>query len=377
MEQNNKTETEAERRHHMLCHAFSSFCITPKQQDVVLAWFETPEQAVIASEKEWMEFFCMAETFGFTEIVKSKIRKVLQSDYEKSYEKLKEEGVFFVTREDKEYPEKLRSLFSAPRFFYYRGVLPGAMPCIAIIGARNCTSYGSGMAGKLACELAERGVGIISGLAYGVDKAAHDGALRASGATFAVMGCGIDICYPNNHKRTYEDIVSKGGGIISEYPPGTKPLSWFFPQRNRIIAGLSDGVLVTEARQKSGTLITVSFGLEYGKNIYAVPGRVDDALSEGCNYLLKEGAKPVTCSADILEELFPDKELVAKTSNREVLSEDEQQVYECLTYHTKHVEQLLSEIGFSYEKLVKVLGELTRRGYVVRQGQAYYGRLNH
>lgn len=375
MEQNYVSENKGDKRHHMMCHAISSFCITPKQQDAVLAWFETPEQAVTASNREWTEFFSVAESFGFTEIAKNKIKQVLQSDYEKDYDRLKEEGISFVTREDAEYPEKLRTVFSAPRFFYYKGALPGEAPCIAIVGARNCTGYGSGMAGKLAYELAEQGVGIISGLAYGVDKAAHDGALRAGGSTFAVMGCGIDICYPSSHKRTYEQILSEGGGIMSEYPPGTKPLSWFFPQRNRIIAGLSDGVLVTEARQKSGSLITVSFGLEYGKSIYAVPGRVDDMLSDGCNFLLKEGAKPVTCSGDILEDLFPDTESVVKKANRTVLTEEENRVYKHLTYHAKHVEQLLLETRLSYRRLVMVLDGLTRRGYAVRQGQAYYGRL--
>lgn len=375
MEQNIVKGNEADRNHHVMCHAFSSFCITPKQQDAVLAWFETPERAVTASEKEWADFFYAAESFGFTEAVKSKIKTVRHSDYEKAYDMLKDAGISFITREDKEYPGKLSSIFSSPRFFYYKGILPGENPCIAIVGARNCTGYGSGMAGKLAGELAEQGVGIISGLAYGVDKAAHDGALRGGGPTFAVLGCGIDICYPASHKQTYEKILSEGGGILSEYPPGSKPLSWFFPQRNRIIAGLSDGILVTEAREKSGSLITVSFGLEYGKNIYAVPGRVDDPLSEGCNYLLKEGAKAVTCSTDILEDLFPGTDMTISKRIKTVMSEEEKGVYAHLTYYPKHVEQLLSDTGVSYGQLVKVLDGLIRRGYVLRQGQAYYGRV--
>ncbi len=373
MEQCRKVKTEYDRKSHVMGHAFASFCITPKQQEAVLTYFETPEHAVTASEKEWTEFFCLAESFGFTETIKNRIRQVQKSDYEKAYDRLKEEGISFVAREDEEYPEKLQDVFSAPRFFYYKGVLPEKIPCVAIVGARNCTGYGSGMAGKLAYELAERGVGVISGLAYGVDKAAHDGALRAGGPTFAVMGCGIDICYPKSHNKTYERIIAEGGGILSEYPPGTKPLSWFFPQRNRIIAGLSDGVLVTEARKQSGSLITVTFGLEYGKSVYAVPGRADDVLSEGCNYLLKEGAKPVTCGADVLEDLFPEKKTRRKKQSNVVLTGEERLVYGFLTYHVKHVEQLLSETKLSYVQLVTVLDCLVRRGYVKRQGQAYYG----
>lgn len=372
MEQNGIPGNGAENKHSITEHMLSLFCITPKQQEAVLAYFETTEHAVTASEKEWANFFIMAEAFGFTEVVKNRIRQVLRCDFEKEYNRLRAQGICFVTREDKEYPEKLRNVFSSPRSFYYKGVLPGNAPCIAIVGARNCTGYGSGMAGKLACELAEQGVGVISGLAYGVDKAAHDGALRGGGPTFAVLGCGIDICYPGSHRATYERILTEGGGIVSEYPPGTKPLSWFFPQRNRIIAGLSDGIVVTEARQKSGSLITVSFGLEYGKTIYAVPGRVDDVLSEGCNCLLKEGAKPVTCAGDILEDLFPHTVPAAKKAGK-VLSEEEKRVYEHLTYNTKHVEQLLAESKLTYERLVWVLDCLIKRGYAVRQGQAYYG----
>ena len=341
-----KTFEEHLRKQHSIWHAFASFCITPKQQDAVLTYFDTPENALTAKDDKWEAFFRLAEQFEFKETEKAAIRQVRERDHERAYAEVEAQGIGFVTMEDVNYPEKLRKTFSAPRYFYYKGSLPGERPAVAIIGARKCSHYGSEIAWRIARELATQGIGVVSGLAYGVDKAAHDGALAGGGPTYAVLGCGPDVCYPRGHRDTYDRIITTGGGIISEYPPGTQPLSWFFPQRNRIIAGLSDGILVTEARKKSGTLITVSFGLEYGRNIYAVPGRVDDVLSEGCNYLIKEGAKSTVSAADILEDInavLPGKKSknnVQKCRNYEflknILATNEKMVYASLRLKPKH-----------------------------------------
>lgn len=376
MENNKINKKEMIRKRHEIWHGFASFCFTPKMQDGVLAYFETPENALAANKKEWDSFFSLAESLGLTVREKGKIMEVLKRDHDKEYDRVTAEGIGFVTKEDSGYPEKLRKLYSAPRFFYYKGTLPGEEPVLAIIGARNCSCYGSDTAWKIAKELAEQGVGVISGLAYGVDKAAHDGALAGGGKTYAVLGCGPDVCYPKSHIHTYERILSDGGGILSEYPPGTQPLSCFFPQRNRIIAGLSDGILVTEARKKSGTLITVSFGLEFGKNIYAVPGRIDDVLSEGCNYLLKEGAKPVTCGRDLLEDMDIRVKRKKRGTKKTVpfLSEEEAKVYGFLNYHLKHMDELAERTGLSPWQLASVLDDLLQKGCIKRQGQAYYAK---
>ena len=380
MEQNNFNERQ--RKRHSIWHAFASFCITPKQQDAVLAYFETPDNALTATDGEWDSFFRLAEQFEFTETEKTSVREVRSRDHEKAYEEVETQRIGFVTQEDEEYPEKLRKTFSAPRYFYYKGSLPGERPVVAVIGARNCSHYGSEIAWRIARELTGQGVGVISGLAYGVDKAAHDGALAGGGPTYGILGCGPDVCYPKGHKDTYDRILATGGGIISEYPPGTQPLSWFFPQRNRIIAGLSDGILVTEARKKSGTLITVSFGLEYGKNIYAVPGRVDDVLSEGCNYLIKEGAKLTLSGADILEDIASvqpgkkSKNSVQKCRNYEflknILASNEKMVYASLRLRPKHIEEIQEETGLLPEDLAKSLDILSSYGCIKRYGQAYY-----
>ena len=377
-----KTFEEHLRKQHSIWHAFASFCITPKQQDAVLTYFDTPENALTAKDDKWEAFFRLAEQFEFKETEKAAIRQVRERDHERAYAEVEAQGIGFVTMEDVNYPEKLRKTFSAPRYFYYKGSLPGERPAVAIIGARKCSHYGSEIAWRIARELATQGIGVVSGLAYGVDKAAHDGALAGGGPTYAVLGCGPDVCYPRGHRDTYDRIITTGGGIISEYPPGTQPLSWFFPQRNRIIAGLSDGILVTEARKKSGTLITVSFGLEYGRNIYAVPGRVDDVLSEGCNYLIKEGAKSTVSAADILEDInavLPGKKSknnVQKCRNYEflknILATNEKMVYASLRLKPKHIEEIQEETGLAPENLSAALEILSSYGCIKRYGQAYY-----
>jgi len=373
---------ESQRERHIIWHGFASFCITPKMQDAVLTYFESPENALSAKDAEWNTFFGLAERFGFTEKEKTRIKEVLRREHDKEYDALAEQGIGFVTQEDCCYPEKLKKVFSAPHYFYYKGTVPTSQPMIAIIGARNCSNYGSQTAYRIARELAEQGIGVVSGLAYGVDKAAHDGALAGGGPTYAVLGCGVDICYPKNHRATYENIVLSGGGIVSEYPPGTQPLACFFPQRNRIIAGMSEGILVTEARRKSGTLITVSYGLDYGKNIYAVPGRIDDVLSEGCNYLLKEGAKPTFSAMDIMEDMCAviskrkNENYVQKCRNNEflknILATNEKMVYASLRLKPKHIEEIQEETKLSPEVLSEVLQSLSSYGCIKRYGQAYY-----
>lgn len=367
---------------HRYWHAFASFCMTPRKQDAVLAFFETPERALYATEKEWEFFFEAAKQLQMTPAEKERIREVRKRDHEKEYEKLHARGISFVTCEDAMYPQALTSLFEAPRYLYYKGTFPGEEPVVAIVGARNCSPYGSGTAYRIARELAEQGIGVISGLAYGVDVAAHEGALAGGGKTYAVLGCGVDVCYPSSNRTTYEKLLFMGGGILSEYPPGTQPLPFFFPQRNRIIAGLSDGILVTEAKEKSGSLITVSLGLEYGKNIYAIPGRITDVLSEGCNRLLKEGAKPVGCAGDIIEDMEGvfgkkrGKHSQKKYKNDEfiknTLATNEKMVYASLRLEPKHIEEIQENTKLSPECLAEALHTLCSYGYVKRYGQAYY-----
>jgi len=196
---------------------------------------------------------------------------------------------------DNEYPEKLRHIYAPPQCLYVIGnesIL--SKKGIAIIGCRNCTQYGAKNAYKFSYEISKLGINVISGMARGIDTYSHKGAIMAGGNTIAVLGCGLDVIYPKENRELYKNIIVNGGAVISEFPLGTPPLKHHFPIRNRIISGLSDGVLVIEATKRSGTLITVNHALEQGKDIYALPGNIDSENSSGTNDLIKEGAIPIT-----------------------------------------------------------------------------------
>ncbi len=217
------------------------------------------------------------------------------------WRKMREDGIRYQSYFCGPYPEKLRNLFDYPIHIFIRGQLPDpARLSIAVVGARECSYYGRDMARMFGYRLAEAGVNVISGMARGVDGWAHQGALESGGSTVAVLGCGVDVCYPAEHQRLYESIA-KRGGILSEYPPGVKAKPCFFPLRNRLISGLSDGILVVEAKERSGSLITADAALEQGKDVFVIPGRIGDELSVGCNRLIRQGAVPVLAPGDILE----------------------------------------------------------------------------
>ena len=206
----------------------------------------------------------------------------------------------YITIEDNIYPDKLKQIYNPPKKLFYVGNIKLINNfSIAIIGSRESSYYGNKIAKEFANDLSKKGITIVSGLARGIDKYAHVG---SNGNTIAVLGCGINIIYPSENKKVYEEILNKGGLILSEYPVNTEPLKMNFIERNRIIAGISNGVLVVEAKIKSGTFSTVDFALEQGKNIYAIPGPINSSKSEGTNELIKQGAKIVTNISDILED---------------------------------------------------------------------------
>lgn len=309
-------------------------------------------------------------------------KKTPLEELENEYDKMRKRGICFISIEDKEYPEKMKKLYDAPWFLYYRRELPkDELPSIAIIGARNCSAYGSEVAYYFSKELSKLGIQIISGLARGVDGMAHKGALSSGGKTYGVVGNGLDLCYPRENYELYQEI-NLHGGILSEYPMGSKALPYHFPLRNRMIAALSDGILVVEAREKSGTLITVDSGLEQGKDIFAVPGRLDDELSKGCNLLIQNGAKLILNPEDIIIELrnrysslFGVK-AKAIESSKEDLTEIEHKVYSLLSHQAIHVEELLIKTNLSQGQLLETLFELECKQYArMVTGQQYIRRL--
>ena len=217
--------------------------------------------------------------------------------------KLKRRGIFYYSIWDEEYPNRLRMIEDRPNGLFVCGSLPAENQLvIAIVGTRKHSYYGEKYTRQFASMLAERGIPIVSGMARGIDGIAQQTAIACGGKTYAVLGCGVDICYPQEHKKLYNQILLNGG-IISEYPPGTMPAPGLFPMRNRIISGLCDVLFVMEAREKSGTLITVDMALEQGKEVWVLPGRVDDVLSKGCNRLIAQGAGILPEAEEFLEEL--------------------------------------------------------------------------
>ena len=290
-------------------------------------------------------------------------------------------SVVYYDRKQPEYPEKLRNFERMPRGIYVLGELPKAQKkSVAIVGARTCSNYGKQEALKFSRTLALHGVQIISGLAYGIDTWAHLGALESGGQTFAVLGCGADVCYPKENYPLYRKIVREGGGILSEFEPGCPPKPWHFPVRNRIISGLADLVLVVEARRKSGSLITADCALEQGKSVYAVPGRADDELSAGCNALIAQGAG-IACTPEIiLEDLgISVKKLEkdgAEYTNEEQcirsLSKNLQIVYNQLRDGEKNLEQLYMCTDLETSALSSILLDLQLKGYVRERIPGYY-----
>ena len=216
--------------------------------------------------------------------------------------KINEEKIKIIKQTDESYPKKLLNIYNKPQTIYVLGnerLLQDENTInIAIIGCRDCSKYGAAQAYKFGQELASKGVCIVSGMARGIDTYSHKGVIAVHGKTIAVLGCGLDIIYPEENLNLYKEILKTGGAIVTEYPLGTKPEKYNFPIRNRIISGLSDGVLVVEAKKRSGTMITVDYALEQGKDVYAIPGNITSINSYGTNELIKEGAIPVTSIED-------------------------------------------------------------------------------
>jgi DNA processing protein len=277
-------------------------------------------------------------------------------------------GVRVIVWGDPDYPTRLQEIASAPPVLYLRGTLEREDDAaIAVVGARHATAYGEDLARELATELARRGLTIVSGLARGIDAAAHHGAVAAAGRTLAVLGSGLDQIYPPEHDGLGSEVAAHGA-LISEFPLGTPPLRLHFPRRNRIISGLSLGVIVVEAGVGSGALITAHHALEQGREVFAVPGRVHARYSEGCNRLIKAGAKLVETWEDVLSELLP--QLRRRTPKRIAsppppsLTGAEHQVFDILAEGPLHIDALIVRAGLPGGRVASALVGLEMKGLV-------------
>lgn len=297
-----------------------------------------------------------------------------------SYSKNLQSEYRYVDRFSDDYPEKLNFIKDPPAGLYVKGSLPNSdRPSVAIVGSRICSQYGRLAAEEFGKALALHNVQIISGLARGIDSLSQKAACLAGGKSYGILGCGINVVYPAQNKGIYE-LVEANGGLISEFPPDAPPLKPYFASRNRIISALADIVLVIEAKEKSGTQITVSRALEQGKDIYALPGRIHDLCSEGCNNLIAQGAGIATSPDVILNALgiYPGSPSEYSIGSADpCLERLEQIVFSVLDFYPKTVSQIAADAKIPIPELMNILFHLQLKGYAAEEGRSNFVKTMH
>lgn len=283
---------------------------------------------------------------------------------------LKKKDVWFLTLKDADYPKLLKEIKNPPFVLYGRGQLPGDTwldRSIGVVGARKTTQYGREVTKLLTTELVLAGFTIVSGLALGVDAISHMTALENNGKTIAILGCGVDCCNPRENQSIYDSILVERNCIVSEFPLGMKPTQWTFPARNRIIAGLSQAILVTEGAEDSGSLITGEFALKFGRKAFAVPGPITSAMSKGPYKLIQKGAKLVTSGEDILKELKIQNSKVKNTiKNSKVMNatDEELRILKLLENEQLHFDEIVRRTKFKSSKLSSILSMMEIKGFI-------------
>lgn len=342
--------------------------VGPVRFNLLLKYFGNVESILSASVKELLKVKGIGKKTAETIV-----EKIYDVPVDKELRKVEKIGAKIITIEDEEYPQNLRTTWAPPPVIYVKGkLIPEDKLSISIVGTRSATSYGKRTAERLAMELARYGLTVVSGLARGIDTYAHWGAIKGNGRTLGVLGCGIDIIYPPENKNLFEKIVHHGA-LISEFPMGTLPERFNFPRRNRIISGLTLGTLVIEASMRSGALITANYAVEQGREVFAIPGNLENRLNKGSHELIKQGAKLVTCVEDILEEI----ELLVETlksglksenkhdeKNIPSLSESEQKIYTLITTEPLHIDYITHASGMSSAQVASLLMQLELKGLV-------------
>jgi len=276
-----------------------------------------------------------------------------------------------LTIKDRAYPGSLRNIPDPPLVLYKKGTFPVGENTFAIVGSRRATTEGMHISEKIAETLSTLGVTVASGLARGIDAASHRGALKGKGKTIAVLGCGLDICYPAENKGLF-DRIGEEGVILTEYGLGLRPLARNFPERNRIIAGLSKGILVVEAAERSGSLITARLGVEYGKDIMAIPGSIFDNGYKGANTLIKEGAKLIDSVEDIISECFPD--LILNTEQPVDMNSDEDYIYSIIGMGKIHIDEVIEKSRMAAKEVLAILTMLEMKEAVQEIPGGFYIR---
>jgi DNA processing protein len=338
----------------------------------LLEHFGSAEKVLSSSEKE----LCSVEGVSHA-VAQNIIHQKNKLDINKELDLVKKNDVKIISIQDKDYPENLKNIYDPPIIIYVKGkLLEKDNLSVAVVGSRKASIYGLSCAEKFALQLAELGITIVSGMARGIDSASHRGALKAKGRTIAVLGSGLLNIYPPENKNLFEQI-SKEGAVISEFPMRAKPLAENFPRRNRIISGLSLGAIVVEASRNSGALITADLALEQGREVFAVPGKVDSVNSFGVNVLIKQGAKLITSIDDVVGELAPRLKGLIKDSNKNSpekntlkagldLNKEEMALFNFVEDKAKHIDDLVRETNLPVSNVMSILMNLELK-HIVKQ----------
>lgn len=343
---------------------FQAPCVGRHRLSILMRDVPDPHEAWLLSRYEMMrlEDWGPASAEG---VMSVRSDRSARASAEREWEQALERGLRFIARADTDYPQNLLLTPSPPPFLYQAGPWrPDSAPIISIVGTRRATPYGLSAAYRFGHELARAGAVVVSGMARGIDAAAHRGALEAGGTTIAVLGSGADVCYPPESRGLYRQIREQGA-ILSELPPGTGPRREFFPDRNRIISGISHGVLAVEAGEKSGTLITVKSALEQGREVFGVPGPITSPVSAGIHAMIRDGGRLVASAADLLEDLgflsFNQERLAVR-----LLPDEEQQVLQSMGEEPRWAGDLAEVCGLTAGEVQGVLTMLELKGLARR-----------
>ncbi len=323
----------------------------------LLDYFYTPENILKASREE------LTRILGIADKIADKIRALKKEDLDNELNLAGKQGIKIISYKDDDYPENLKQIIDPPIILYIKGELKKEDKfSLGVVGSRRASFYGLSSSEKFAYDLASKGLTIVSGMARGIDTYAHQGALKAGGRTLAVIGSGFNQIYPSENKRLALEIA-KSGAVISEFPINTQPLRQNFPRRNRVISGLSLGVLVVEAARNSGALITADFALEQGRDVFALPGKIDAVNSSGTNELIKQGAKLVCAANDILEELNIVFINEKSDSERKPLSLTEKEIllYDLLSSYPICLDEILENADMDMAEAAHLLLKLELR----------------
>jgi DNA processing protein len=349
--------------------------LSPRKFHILLGSFSSPQEIWEAP------FSRLKEIPGFAESAETFCAHRERVNIDRALEQIVQLGLSVVTLDDAQYPEPLRAIPDSPPVLYLRGeYVDKDKLAIAIVGTRRATAYGQRIAQQFAGELGRLGFTIVSGLAEGIDTAAHRGALQEGARTIAVIGSGFARLYPQSNAKLLEEIISNGCAL-TEFAPEVAPERWTFPQRNRIISGLSRGVLVVEAPQESGALITARWALEHNREVFAVPGSILHESHRGCHKLLKEGAKLVESVTDILEEfkdlraLFTVRRERPAPAQRPQLSPLEEKIFSVLEFEPMHFDEIVSKTGLSVGEVSEGLLTLSLQGVVQELVGKHYVKL--